>query len=71
MKLRCSDRPSTARASSSPGRAKSPRQGINSALLGEGDPLNVLAWTPNQGRYSPLWDVHVSQWAAGRTPVEF
>ncbi len=45
------------------------RQGINSALLGEGDPLNVLAWTPNQGRYSPLWDVHVSQWAAGRTPV--
>lgn len=45
------------------------RQGINSALLGEGDPLNVLAWTPNQGRYSPLWDVHVSQWAAGRTPA--
>jgi hypothetical protein len=39
------------------------RQGINSALLGEGDPLNVLAWTPNQGRYSPLWDVHVSQWS--------
>jgi hypothetical protein len=39
------------------------RQGVNSALLGEGDPLNVLAWKPNQGRYSPLWDVHLSVWA--------
>lgn len=39
------------------------RQGVNSALLGEGDPLNILAWTPNQGRYSPLWDVHLSVWA--------
>jgi hypothetical protein len=44
------------------------RQGINSALLGQGDPLNVLAWLPNQGRYSPLWDVHLTAWAAGRTP---
>ena len=45
------------------------RQGLNSALLGEGDPLNVLAWTPNQGRYSPLWDVHLSTWAPGQTPT--
>ena len=45
------------------------RQGVNSALLGEGDPLNILAWTPNQGRYSPLWDVHLSRWAAGQTPT--
>ncbi len=45
------------------------RQGINSALLGEGDPLNVLAWLPNQGRYSPLWDVHLTAWAPGNTPV--
>ncbi len=45
------------------------RQGINSALLGEGDPLNVLAWLPNQGGYSPLWDVHLTAWAAGNTPV--
>jgi hypothetical protein len=44
------------------------RQGINSALLGEGDPLNVLAWLPGQGRYSSLWDVHLTQWAAGSTP---
>lgn len=39
------------------------RQGLNSALLGEGDPLNLLAWMPNQGRYSPLWDVHLAAWA--------
>ncbi len=39
------------------------RQGVNSALLGEGAPLNVLAWAPGQGRYSPLWDVHLSVWA--------
>lgn len=45
------------------------RQGINSALLGEGDPLNVLAWLPNQGRYSPLWDVHLTAWAPGQTPA--
>lgn len=38
------------------------RQGLASALLGEGDPLNVLRWTPNQGRYSPLWDVHMVEW---------
>lgn len=45
------------------------RQGLNSALLGEGSPLNVLAWTPNQGRYSPLWDVHLSTWAPGVSPT--
>ena len=45
------------------------RQGLNSALLGGGDPLNVLAWLPNQGRYSPLWDVHLTRWAPGRTPI--
>jgi len=40
------------------------RQGLNSALLDGLDPLNVLAWKPNQGRYSPLWDVHPAQWSA-------
>jgi hypothetical protein len=44
------------------------RQGLNSALLGEGDPLNVLAWLPGQGRYSSLWDVHLTAWAPGVTP---
>lgn len=46
----------------------STRQGINSALLGEGDPLNVLAWRPGQGRYSPLWDVHLTAWAPDARP---
>ena len=45
------------------------RQGLNSALFGEGDPLNMQPWLPNQGRYSPLWDVHLSTWAAGETPT--
>jgi len=45
------------------------RQGLNSALLDEGDPLNVLAWLPGQGRYSPLWDVHLTEWAPGETPM--
>lgn len=47
------------------------RQGIGSALADGLDPLNVLAWTPQQGRYSPLWDVFLAEWtpaakAAGR-----
>jgi hypothetical protein len=40
------------------------RQGLNSALLDGLDPLNLLFWAPNQGRYSPLWDVHPAQWTA-------
>jgi hypothetical protein len=40
------------------------RQGLNSALLDRLDPLNVLRWSPNQGRYSPMWDVHLAQWSA-------
>ena len=51
------------------GQANPQRQGLNSALLGDGDPLNVLAWLPQQGRYSPLWDVHLTQWAPGQTPT--
>jgi hypothetical protein len=46
------------------GAANPQRQGLNSALLDGVDPLNVLAWKPNQGRYSPLWDVHPAQWSA-------
>jgi len=44
------------------GAANPQRQGLNSALLDGLDPLNVLRWTPNQGRYSPLWDVHPAAW---------
>lgn len=39
------------------------RQGLNSAVADGLDPLNVLRWNPSQGRYSPLWDVHLSQWS--------
>jgi hypothetical protein len=38
------------------------RQGLNSALLDGADPLNIAFWTPNQGRYSPLWDVFPAAW---------
>jgi hypothetical protein len=38
------------------------RQGLNSAILDGMTPLNVLRWSPNQGRYSPLWDVHLAAW---------
>lgn len=38
------------------------RQGLNSAILDGLDPLNVLRWNPTQGRYSPFWDAHLTQW---------
>ena len=40
------------------------RQGLNSALLDGLAPLNILRWAPNQGRYSPVWDVHPAAWTA-------
>jgi hypothetical protein len=40
------------------------RQGLNSAILDGLSPLNVLSWNPSQGRYSPLWDVHLAAWTA-------
>jgi hypothetical protein len=46
------------------GAANPQRQGLNSAILDGLDPNNVLAWNPSQGRYSPLWDVHLTQWSA-------
>ena len=39
------------------------RQGLNSALLGEGDPLNIVQSAPNSDRYSPLWDVYMARWS--------
>lgn len=44
------------------GAASPERQGLSSALLDGLSPLNVLRWSPNQGRYSPLWDVHLAAW---------
>jgi hypothetical protein len=46
------------------GAANPKRQGLDSAILDGLDPLNVLRWNPSQGRYSPLWDVHLTQWSA-------
>ena len=46
------------------------RQGLNSAILDGLDPLNVLRWAPNQGRYSPLWDVHPAAWAGAPGPAQ-
>jgi hypothetical protein len=45
------------------------RQGLNSAIHDGLDPLNVLRWNPSQGRYSPLWDVHLAAWAPGVAPT--
>lgn len=44
------------------GAANPNRQGLNSAILDGRDPLNVLRWNPSQGRYSPMWDAHLTQW---------
>ncbi|NJM91270.1 MAG: hypothetical protein HC863_03230 [Myxococcales bacterium] len=39
------------------------RQGFNSALAGQGGPLNVLGGIPTIATdYSPLWDLNVGQW---------
>lgn len=39
------------------------RQGFNSALSGEGPPLNVLGGIPTVGTdYSPAWDLNVGEW---------
>lgn len=41
------------------------RQGFNSALQGEGSPLNVLGGIPTVATdYSPLWDVNLGEWTA-------
>ena len=39
------------------------RQGLNSALMGEGSPLNVLGGIPTVATdYSPLWDINLGMW---------
>lgn len=38
------------------------RQGLVSAIRGQGDPLNVLQWGATAVQYSPLWDVHPTLW---------
>lgn len=38
------------------------RQGLQSALLGQGDPLNITQEVPDDKAYSPLWDVTPAVW---------
>lgn len=38
------------------------RQGLQSALLGEGDPLNITQTEPGDNDYSPVWDVTPAVW---------
>ena len=41
------------------------RQGLNSAVKGEGGPLNVLGGIPHVATdYSPLWDFNLGEWTA-------
>jgi hypothetical protein len=48
------------------------RQGLASALMGEGDPLNIVQEIPFGPRalaYSPMWDVHATVWAQVPMPA--
>ena len=47
------------------GKANAQRQGFNSALAGDGSPLNILTLTPASAGYSPLWNVNVGSWSNG------
>ena len=39
------------------------RQGLNSAISGEGDPLNVFGGIPTIATdYSPMWDANIGEW---------
>lgn len=38
------------------------RQGLESALLGQGDPLNIIQEEPGDVEYSPVWDLHLVVW---------
>jgi hypothetical protein len=38
------------------------RQGLESALLGQGDPKNITQTEPGDQDYSPMWDVTPAKW---------
>ena len=45
------------------GQGNPQRQGLNSALMSEGSPLNVLGGIPTIATdYSPLWDINLGVW---------
>jgi hypothetical protein len=55
------------------GKMNPQRQGLSSALLGEGDPLNIIQEIPAGERaaaYSPMWDVYASVWTQTPMPVK-
>jgi hypothetical protein len=55
------------------GKMNPSRQGLSSALLGEGDPLNIVQEIPAGDRaqaYSPMWDLYASIWAQVPMPVK-
>lgn len=41
------------------------RQGLESAVLGEGPPLNIQQDLPQSRLYSPVWDIHPAVWSEG------
>jgi hypothetical protein len=46
-----------------PGEINPQRQGFNSALKGEGGPINILGGIPTVATdYSPLWDLNAGEW---------
>lgn len=66
-----SDAPTGTRAAIIPvvngprGESNPSRQGLQSALLGQGDPLNVAQEQPSDPvHYTPVWDVTPVQWTA-------
>lgn len=44
------------------GRNNPQRQGLKSALLGQGDPLNITTAIPDDDDYSPMWGVFPGMW---------
>ena len=53
------------------GKMNPQRQGLASALMGEGDPLNIVQEIPFGARalaYSPMRDVHATIWAQAPMP---
>ena len=45
------------------GKSNRARQGLQSAVLGEGSPLNITQSLPGGRDYSPIWDVHPAVWS--------
>ena len=55
-----------------PGEIHPQRQGFNSALKGDGGPLNVLGGIPTVATdYSPLWDLNVGEWTQHAIDMDY